>query len=123
MLLKTAVRSPLKTRCQRVARCVSSDCGVRSVAQGAQPHAQHLGLLYPTEEHGVYGYITNTKIKFVVVTDGDVEPSESSVKHFFQRIHELYSNAVCNPFHTSGGSLNSTGFGLKLEMMLSRTQL
>ncbi|KAL5677864.1 hypothetical protein ACJX0J_013995, partial [Zea mays] len=27
-----------------------------------------LGLLYPTENYRVYGYLTNTKVKFIMVT-------------------------------------------------------
>ncbi|KAM9607473.1 trafficking protein particle complex subunit 2-like protein isoform 2-T2 [Trichechus inunguis] len=29
----------------------------------------YLGLLYPTEDHKVYGYVTNSKVKFVMVVD------------------------------------------------------
>ncbi|WAR12972.1 TPC2L-like protein, partial [Mya arenaria] len=29
----------------------------------------YLGLLYPTEDYKVYGYVTNTKIKFVIVVE------------------------------------------------------
>lgn len=29
----------------------------------------YLGMLYPTEDYKVYGYISNTRIKFVLVVD------------------------------------------------------
>ncbi|XP_071488214.1 trafficking protein particle complex subunit 2-like protein [Diadema antillarum] len=29
----------------------------------------YLGLLYPTEDYKVYGYVTNTKVKFVIVVE------------------------------------------------------
>nr|XP_023993279.1 trafficking protein particle complex subunit 2-like protein isoform X2 [Salvelinus alpinus] len=29
----------------------------------------YLGLLYPTEDYKVYGYVTNSKVKFVIVVD------------------------------------------------------
>uniref|UniRef100_A0A674ML70 Trafficking protein particle complex subunit 2-like protein n=1 Tax=Takifugu rubripes TaxID=31033 RepID=A0A674ML70_TAKRU len=29
----------------------------------------YLGLLYPTEDYKVYGFVTNTKVKFVIVVD------------------------------------------------------
>ncbi|KAH0619698.1 hypothetical protein JD844_000622, partial [Phrynosoma platyrhinos] len=29
----------------------------------------YLGLLYPTEDYKVYGYVTNSKVKFVMVVD------------------------------------------------------
>ncbi|ELU02443.1 hypothetical protein CAPTEDRAFT_111660, partial [Capitella teleta] len=36
----------------------------------------YLGLLYPTEDYKVYGYVTNTKVKFVLV----VESSNTSLR-------------------------------------------
>ena len=89
----------------------STDAGtfVTTVAQKRGPQLQglYLGLLYPTEEHGVYGYITNTKIKLIVVTAGDMEPSDNAVKQFLHQFHKLYIDTVCNPFHTLGTSLTS----------------
>lgn len=73
----------------------------------AQLQGLYLGLLYPTEEHGVYGYITNTKIKLVVVTAGDIEPSDNAVKQFLHQFHKLYIDTVCNPFHILGSPLTS----------------
>ncbi|KAL8540062.1 hypothetical protein ACS0TY_001594 [Phlomoides rotata] len=36
-----------------------------------------LGLLYPTENYKVYGYLTNTKVKFILVTtDLDVRDAD-----------------------------------------------
>lgn len=29
----------------------------------------YLGMLYSTETHNIYGYITNTKVKFIIVVD------------------------------------------------------
>ncbi|XP_008470244.1 trafficking protein particle complex subunit 2-like protein [Diaphorina citri] len=29
----------------------------------------YLGILYSTEEHTIYGYVTNTKVKFMIVTE------------------------------------------------------
>uniref|UniRef100_A0A8B9FFX0 Trafficking protein particle complex subunit 2-like protein n=1 Tax=Amazona collaria TaxID=241587 RepID=A0A8B9FFX0_9PSIT len=29
----------------------------------------YLGLLYPTEDYKLYGYVTNSKVKFVMVVD------------------------------------------------------
>ena len=33
------------------------------------PRELYLGLLYPTEDYKVYGYVTNTKVKFVIVVE------------------------------------------------------
>lgn len=55
----------------------------------------------------MYGYITNTKIKLVVVTEGDSEPSDNAVKQFLHQFHKLYIDTVCNPFHVLGAPLTS----------------
>ncbi|MCO5548176.1 hypothetical protein L7F22_001634 [Adiantum nelumboides] len=40
---------------------------------GTTMNETFLGLLYPTEDYKVYGYLTNTKVKFLLVTtDQDV---------------------------------------------------
>eukprot|EP01111_Echinosteliopsis_oligospora_P005827 TRINITY_DN1952_c0_g1_i2.p1 TRINITY_DN1952_c0_g1~~TRINITY_DN1952_c0_g1_i2.p1 ORF type:complete len:116 (-),score=14.69 TRINITY_DN1952_c0_g1_i2:191-538(-) len=43
----------------------------------------YLGLLCPTEDYKVYGYITNTKIKLIVVMLDDMEVKDADVKSVF----------------------------------------
>ena len=33
------------------------------------PRDLFLGLLYPTEDYKVYGFITNTQVKFIIITE------------------------------------------------------
>ncbi|KAJ6642260.1 Trafficking protein particle complex subunit 2-like protein [Pseudolycoriella hygida] len=40
----------------------------------------YLGLLYSTESHKIYGYITNTKIKFIIVIDSNSLLRENEVR-------------------------------------------
>ncbi|PON45073.1 Trafficking protein particle complex subunit [Parasponia andersonii] len=39
-----------------------------------------LGLLYPTENYKVYGYLTNTKVKFILVTT-DLDCRDADVRN------------------------------------------
>ncbi|XP_075672431.1 uncharacterized protein LOC142641982 isoform X2 [Castanea sativa] len=39
-----------------------------------------LGLLYPTENYKVYGYLTNTKVKFILVTT-DLDVRDADVRN------------------------------------------
>ncbi|KAH0978038.1 hypothetical protein GBA52_027757 [Prunus armeniaca] len=39
-----------------------------------------LGLLYPTENYKVYGYLTNTKVKFILVTT-DLDVKDADVRN------------------------------------------
>ena len=41
--------------------------GVGAVANSAANRELYLGVLYSTEQHKVFGYVTNTKIKFIVI--------------------------------------------------------
>ncbi|KAL0356568.1 UNVERIFIED_CONTAM: Trafficking protein particle complex subunit-like protein [Sesamum calycinum] len=64
-----------------------------------------LGLLYPTENYKVYGYLTNTKVKFILVTT-DLDVRDADVRNFFRRFHAAYVDAVSNPFHIPALSIS-----------------
>ncbi|KAJ4788359.1 Trafficking protein particle complex subunit 2-like protein [Rhynchospora pubera] len=68
-----------------------------------------LGLLYPTENYKVYGYLTNTKVKFIMVTT-DLDVKDADVRSFFRKFHAAYVDAVCNPFHVPGKKITSNSF-------------
>ncbi|XP_043489931.1 trafficking protein particle complex subunit 2-like protein [Polistes fuscatus] len=71
----------------------------------------YLGLLLTTEEFKIYGYATNTKIKFVIVLQSsNISFRDNEVKTIFKKLHTAYSNAVCNPFYVPGSSINSKSF-------------
>ena len=85
----------------------------------------YLGLLYATEEYKIYGYATNTKIKFVIVLQSsNALPRESDVKMTFKKLHAAYSNAVCNPFYIPGDQVNSRSFDVSvMEIMAYQNKL
>nr|XP_010935146.2 trafficking protein particle complex subunit 2-like protein isoform X2 [Elaeis guineensis] len=73
-----------------------------------------LGLLYPTENYKVYGYLTNTKVKFIMVTtDLDVKDAD-----FFRRFHAAYVDAVSNPFHVPGKKITSKAFAQRVSSIV-----
>ena len=70
-----------------------------------------VGLLLPIEETRVYGYVTNTKIKFILMVEDD-GPVDFNTQHntidveiqrLFSNIHESYIQDVMNPFRDIGG--------------------
>ncbi|VDK41044.1 unnamed protein product [Taenia asiatica] len=72
--------------------------------------SNYLGLLYPVDDHYVYGYITNTNIKFILVqeahsTVNDLPKSnaavqvDSQVKKTFETLHDAYVELVSSPFY------------------------
>ncbi|XP_073039550.1 uncharacterized protein, partial [Primulina eburnea] len=58
-----------------------------------------LGLLYPTENYKVYGYLTNTKVKFILVTTDlgvrDADVRNVSVACNAEIIRKHYSSFNC----------------------------
>eukprot|EP01097_Dermamoeba_algensis_P002775 TRINITY_DN209_c0_g1_i4.p1 TRINITY_DN209_c0_g1~~TRINITY_DN209_c0_g1_i4.p1 ORF type:complete len:129 (-),score=26.08 TRINITY_DN209_c0_g1_i4:414-800(-) len=48
--------------------------------QAAQANEMYLGLLYPIEDYKVYGYMTNTKIKFIVVLDDNSNDKKDAIR-------------------------------------------
>lgn len=69
----------------------------------------YLGLLYPTEEYRVYGYISNTHIKFVLVLD-EAAPRDKELKRLFKRLHYLFVDVTSNPLYTHGLPITSRKF-------------
>ncbi len=69
----------------------------------------YLGLLYPTEEYRVYGYISNTHIKFVLVLD-EAAPREDELRRLFKRLHSLFVDVTSNPLYTHGLPITSRKF-------------
>ncbi len=45
------------------------------------PREHYLGLLYPSEEFKVYGYATNTRVKFIIVTENTtIQSRDTDIK-------------------------------------------
>ncbi|CAB4430909.1 unnamed protein product [Rhizophagus irregularis] len=72
-------------------------------AVGSEAADTYLGLLYAMEDLDVYGYITNTRVKFVVVLSVTDAIKNTDMKNLFKRIHNAYINQVCNPFYNLDG--------------------
>ncbi|KAK7856517.1 trafficking protein particle complex subunit 2-like protein [Quercus suber] len=56
-----------------------------------------------------YGYLTNTKVKFILVTT-DLD--------FFRRFHAAYVDAVSNPFHVPGKKITSKTFAERVSTIV-----
>eukprot|EP00878_Enallax_costatus_P005501 GHUV01005773.1.p1 GENE.GHUV01005773.1~~GHUV01005773.1.p1 ORF type:complete len:140 (+),score=24.84 GHUV01005773.1:202-621(+) len=69
----------------------------------------YLGLLFPTEEYRVYGYITNTHIKFILVLD-EIIPRDDALQKVFRKMHNLFVDVTSNPLYTHGLPIVSRTF-------------
>ncbi|BFZ63380.1 hypothetical protein YB2330_004502 [Saitoella coloradoensis] len=67
----------------------------------------YLGLLYSIEDLSVYGYTTNTGVKFVltVVVGEEEVVRDVEVKGVFRGVGDAWVGLVCNPFWEEGGKI------------------
>mmetsp|Transcript_8879 Transcript_8879/g.13252 ORF Transcript_8879/g.13252 Transcript_8879/m.13252 type:complete len:152 (-) Transcript_8879:89-544(-) len=69
-----------------------------------------LGHLFTVEDYSLYGYATNSLVKLIVLVDGQLQ--NSVVKTWLREFHELYVEAMANPFcellETKNGLYTST---------------
>ena len=71
----------------------------------------YLGVLYSTEAHKVYGFVTNTKIKIIVIVDSsNTALRDNEVRQMFRKLHIAYANLLSNPFYIPGTTIESTKF-------------
>ncbi|KAG2499243.1 hypothetical protein HYH03_002822 [Edaphochlamys debaryana] len=79
----------------------------------------YLGLLYPTEDYRVYGYLTNTHVKIIVLLDDEAPVKDDLVMRVMKRLHNLYVDTTSNPFHKFGMPISSPRFDAALESIVS----
>lgn len=79
----------------------------------------YLGLLYPTEDYKVYGYVTNTKVKFVIVVESsNTQMRDNEIRNMFKTLHNAYVDMLCNPFYTPGENVKSKLFDNAVTQMM-----
>uniref|UniRef100_A0ACD5Y2P1 Uncharacterized protein n=1 Tax=Avena sativa TaxID=4498 RepID=A0ACD5Y2P1_AVESA len=76
-----------------------------------------LGLLYPTENYKVYGYLTNMKVKILMVTT-DLDVKDADARNIGRKFHAAYVDAVSNPFHVPGKKIASRSFGARVNTIV-----
>ncbi|KAM9825064.1 trafficking protein particle complex subunit 2-like protein [Syngnathus acus] len=82
----------------------------------------YLGLLYPTEDYKVYGYVTNSKVKFVIVVDSaNTSLRDNEIRSMFRKLHNSFTDVMCNPFHTPGSPIQSKAFDEIVSGMMSQS--
>ena len=86
---------------------------------GTADRELYLGSLYTSEHQKVFGYVTNTKIKFVIVVDNtNTTLRDNEIRQMFRKLHTAYTNVIANPFFTPGQSIASTKFDVSVKTIL-----
>lgn len=92
---------------------------VLSVAKNnADLRELYLGLLYPTEDYKVYGYVTNTKSKFIIIVESNTTLRDNDIRTMFRKLHTAYTDMICNPFYIPGENITSKAFANVVNGML-----
>ncbi|KAK5648644.1 hypothetical protein RI129_003536 [Pyrocoelia pectoralis] len=87
---------------------------------GSDSRELYLGLLYSLERHKIYGYVTNTKIKFIIVIDStNTSLRDNEVRSMFRKLHSIYADNVCNPFYIPDEPINSKSFDKSVKNIMS----
>uniref|UniRef100_A0A3P9QGE3 Trafficking protein particle complex subunit 2-like protein n=3 Tax=Poecilia TaxID=8080 RepID=A0A3P9QGE3_POERE len=82
----------------------------------------YLGLLYPTEDYKVYGYVTNSKVKFVIVVDSsNTSLRDNEIRSMFRKLHNSFTDVMCNPFYNPGDPIQSKAFNGIVSGMMVQT--
>lgn len=56
----------------------------------------------------VFGYVTNTRIKFIIIVDSSTTSlRDNETRQMFRRLHLAYTNAIANPFYVPGQQIKS----------------
>lgn len=78
-----------------------------------------LGVLYSTEQHKVFGYVTNTSVKFVIIIDAsNTNIRDNEIRQMFRKLHNGYSNLLYNPFYLPGTPIESKKFTAVVQSLL-----
>ncbi|XP_021949685.1 trafficking protein particle complex subunit 2-like protein [Folsomia candida] len=80
----------------------------------------YLGALTAQEEYKVYGYMTNTKIKFVIIVEETSIPlRENDIRMMFRRLHGAFCDLMSNPFYLPGTEIHSKRFEGTINAILA----
>jgi len=96
-----------------------SNAGKSSSVAAPDSRDFYLGQLYPAEDYRVYGYVTNTKVKFVIVVEAsNTQLRDNDVRSMFRKLHNAYTDVICNPFHVPGDQVISKNFDQAVASMI-----
>lgn len=88
------------------------------------PDPYFLGLVNVTPEYHVYGYVTSTYTKIIVVASAGAmsphTPVADDISMLCTELHHAYNRAVSNPFYTPGAVLESSGFSGAVERIVGQ---
>ncbi|KAI6176891.1 Trafficking protein particle complex subunit 2-like protein [Aphelenchoides bicaudatus] len=69
------------------------------------------GYLLSNNDYKSYGYVTNTRVKFILIFDAlDSTVRDQDIRSYFKQLHLAYCNEVSNPFFYTGNGISTKRF-------------
>jgi hypothetical protein len=99
--------------------CTCNTVSVTGSKASAADRDMFLGLLFPADEHRIYGYVTTTNIKLILVVS-DPSAVDRDIKKLFRTIHDSYISLVANPFYSPDSVIESSKFDKAVEGLLAK---
>ena len=63
----------------------------------------YIGILQPSDTHKIHGYVTASRVKFILILDAQKPlPRDQDIKIFFDNLHRTWMRATANPFYRAG---------------------
>nr|CAG4638833.1 EOG090X0HN8 [Cyclestheria hislopi] len=91
----------------------------QSNKSGSDLRELYLGLLYTTEEVKAYGFVTNTKVKIIVIIDSmNSSLRDNEIRAMFRKLHNAYTELICNPFYVPGDQITARSFNTLIDDLL-----
>ena len=91
---------------------IVDECVARKVNQ----QDMYLGFLCPMDEFQIYGYMTNTNMKFITIIDDRKRPEEPEWRAFYKKCHTAYVELLRNPFYPlDAPKIESKSFAAKID--------
>lgn len=90
-------------------------------APSASRVSMYLGYLMPSEEYHVFGFISNTLIKIVVVVEeqlGIMGTAQPELQTLCRSVHQLFANHLQDPFSHIGCRIKSPRFNEELDKIV-----
>eukprot|EP00038_Savillea_parva_P019277 m.27000 g.27000 ORF g.27000 m.27000 type:complete len:140 (+) comp4365_c0_seq1:353-772(+) len=100
---------------------IDEKIGATASKSSSSDRDKFLGLLFPADEHRLYGYVTSTNIKLVLVVC-DPSALETDIKKLFRTIHDAYISLVSNPFYKPDSVIESTRFDAVVTSLLAKSK-
>ncbi|KAI1235620.1 Trafficking protein particle complex subunit 2-like protein, partial [Lamprotornis superbus] len=71
------------------------------------------------DQRELYGYVTNSKVKFVMVVDSsNTALRDNEIRSMFRKLHNSYTDIMCNPFYNPGDRIHSRAFDTMVNSMM-----